>query len=61
MNKCPLEKFDEFVRMNVIPRCFHCGNPYEEDVKYSCDEFKVYRPLCLCLNKPTIRVIVDIK
>jgi len=58
--KCPLKGFDEFVRMNVVPRCFHCGGEYEEDKKYSCKEYNVFRPACMCLNKPTIRIIVDI-
>jgi hypothetical protein len=61
MNECPLRGFDEFVRMNVVPRCFHCGGLFVEDEKHSCKEFKVFKPVCECINKATIRVIVDIK
>jgi hypothetical protein len=61
MKECPLEGFDEFVRMNVVPRCFHCGNEYVKDEKYCCAEFNVFKPVCDCLNKATIRILVDIK
>ena len=59
--ECPLLGYSEFVKMNVIPRCFYCGTYYTKDEIHCCDDFNVYKPTCNCLNKSTIRIVVDIK
>jgi len=59
--ECPLKGFTEFVRLKTVPRCFHCGQDYDKDEKYCCDTFNVFKPVCGCLNKSTIRIIVDIE
>ena len=57
--KCPMEGFDKFIKSQIIPRCFFCGNQYEIDEAHCNDKFNVFKPICECINKPTIRIVVD--
>ncbi len=58
-SNCPLLGYEEFVKSKTVPRCFYCGNFYVPDEKYCCDKFNVFKPQCMCLNKTTIRVVID--
>jgi len=39
------------------PRCFHCGIDYEKDRAHCGPDHNTWKPMCLCLNKTTIRIV----
>ena len=57
-----LEVLETVIQSNMgdIPLCFHCGVPYEKDLKYCDDKHYTWKPGCNCLNKPTIRIVTGV-
>lgn len=41
----------------TAPVCFHCGIPYEKDMKLCGMTHNTWMPGCECINKPTIRIL----
>lgn len=44
------------IQTNTAPRCFYCGALYIKDLQFCKDNFSVWMPACVCINKPTIRI-----
>ena len=50
----------EAIIKETEPRCYHCGQPYVKDEKLSGNNYNTWMPMCLCINKSTIRIVTGV-
>lgn len=45
------------IQKETAPICFHCGTEYIKDVTRCVSSCSVWKPNCICIAKPGIRII----